>query len=219
MSTNQFLKVTILNFLLVLNIQISHGQVYQNSYDKGFQIGFKEGVCYNKTSPCYVHLTPMTPLQRINESINSYSDGYNRGFQVGLDLQRIEVEFNPKISTSEYNKFYNYYPKTFKSSQYIPSVDLSLLANVLKQKQAKFDANFDLIEEQLNKLNDLNYSIFKYRDEQYFNIVSSLVNSFTNGINSKPTDYSDDNVLKYCLKELREIERLVYLRYNENIKK
>jgi len=79
-------RLTVVLIISLLSIQ-TFGQT---NFSNGFDRGFKEGFCYNKTVDCLPPLTPLTPLARIGERDNSYQDGYNRGFQVGLDLQRLQ---------------------------------------------------------------------------------------------------------------------------------
>ena len=60
----------------------------QTDYDKGFKVGYEEGYCYNDFG-CIYPIPPITPIAHIGESDNSYQDGYNRGFKMGLeDKQR-----------------------------------------------------------------------------------------------------------------------------------
>lgn len=58
----------------------------QTRFVLGFNDGFKNGYCYtsNKTGYfCTPPLPPLAPLPQINESKDSYQDGYNRGFIYG----------------------------------------------------------------------------------------------------------------------------------------
>lgn len=51
----------------------------------GFEAGYVAGYCYGKNY-CIEPLTPLCPLPRLGEE--TYMDGYNRGFLVGLNKQR-----------------------------------------------------------------------------------------------------------------------------------
>ena len=79
--------------LLFLSISITYGTYSQNinSYSSRFDDGFKKGYCYNQPINCMPPIIPVSPAPRLNESLISYTDGYYRGFQTGLDLQRIET--------------------------------------------------------------------------------------------------------------------------------
>lgn len=80
---------------------------YSNFFQKGFEIGFKKGYCYNQNINC---MPPLTPLPRLNESYDNYNAGYDRGFQVGLDLQRIEVLNAPSSAGKNYEYYYRQIP-------------------------------------------------------------------------------------------------------------
>lgn len=53
-----------------------------SQYDKGYDKGYKAGYCYN-TPNCIEPISPIVPIPRMNESSDSYQDGYNRGFTDG----------------------------------------------------------------------------------------------------------------------------------------
>lgn len=68
--------------LLTLTILITFSVWAYSSFCAGYRDGYKAGYCYGKWS-CLAPLTPMCPMAYIGE--NSYMDGYNRGFLVGLN--------------------------------------------------------------------------------------------------------------------------------------
>ncbi len=51
----------------------------------GFKAGYKAGYCYGKAL-CLEPLAPLCPLPWVGQ--NSYSDGYDRGFVLGLSKKR-----------------------------------------------------------------------------------------------------------------------------------
>ena len=59
----------------------------QSNFQVGFADGYKKGYCFNDPF-CYPPYPPYAPYPTANESYNSYDDGYNRGFQMGLDAKR-----------------------------------------------------------------------------------------------------------------------------------
>jgi hypothetical protein len=65
--------------LLIFLILFSLGQ---SNYETGFASGYKAGYCYNDIG-CVPPSIPVTPNPLVNESINSWQDGYNRGFGMG----------------------------------------------------------------------------------------------------------------------------------------
>ena len=73
---------TIIILLLFLPIK----SFSQTQFSKGFDIGFKKGYCYDHPITCLPPLTPLAPLTNLNENMNSWQDGYHRGFVVGEEL-------------------------------------------------------------------------------------------------------------------------------------
>lgn len=198
-------------YILILTspilLSIGFTQVYQNSFDKGFKIGFKEGACYNKSSLCLAPLTPLTPLLRINENTNSYTDGYNRGFQVGLDLSRINISNELGYLPNSF-----IYPKqeTFKSSQYILPIDLSLLANVLARKQAIYNSRDEWIQNSFNRISDLSYSVLKEKNETYYKAMMTAVDAYADILNNNNYDITNDNIFVQIQDAFKFYEKRVY---------
>ena len=77
-------------FFIVITLFIYSNLSAQNDYTKGFEAGYKKGWCHNKDIGCIPPVPPVPPVPSIGESLNSYTDGYNRGFQMGLDAGRSE---------------------------------------------------------------------------------------------------------------------------------
>ena len=64
--------------LILITVASTYGY---SSFCAGYQDGYRAGYCYNKFG-CIEPIPPICPIPNIGES--SYSDGYNRGFLVGL---------------------------------------------------------------------------------------------------------------------------------------
>jgi tetratricopeptide (TPR) repeat protein len=56
----------------------------QSNYDRGFQVGYSKGYCQDQGVGCLSPIPPIAPIPTIGENLDSYQDGYNRGFQMGL---------------------------------------------------------------------------------------------------------------------------------------
>lgn len=59
----------------------------QSKFCEGYEAGYKRGYCY-EIFGCLEPIPPNCPIPEIHES--TYEDGYNRGFQDGLDNQNDE---------------------------------------------------------------------------------------------------------------------------------
>ena len=70
--------------LLITYLTISIAALSQNDYSRGFNNGYKKGYCY-KEFACIEPIPPIAPVPRYDESWDSYIDGYNRGFKMGLE--------------------------------------------------------------------------------------------------------------------------------------
>ena len=55
----------------------------QSRFEKGFEVGYKEGWCYDKGVGCIPPIPPIAPIPGIGEDMNNYQDGYRRGFTMG----------------------------------------------------------------------------------------------------------------------------------------
>jgi tetratricopeptide (TPR) repeat protein len=61
----------------------------QSTFSSGFETGYKAGYCYGRPG-CITPIVPIAPIGGF-----SYKDGYNKGFQMGLDIQRgLKIEYS-----------------------------------------------------------------------------------------------------------------------------
>lgn len=67
-------------YFLILCLSIN--SYAQSTFSSGFEAGYKAGYCYGSPG-CVTPLVPVAPAGGF-----SYQDGYNKGFQMGLDKQR-----------------------------------------------------------------------------------------------------------------------------------
>lgn len=115
-------------YFLLLNF-VAFGQ---SNFNIGFKDGFKNGYCYSNNQSsyyCMPPLPPLPPLPQINESRNSYQDGYNQGMWFGQN-QRKKDEYNSSNSAVNSN------PPKFN-----PYVSQSPILNSTPQERAVYYAN------------------------------------------------------------------------------
>lgn len=80
------MNIYLLSFLIVfINFSLTFGQ---SKFNIGFKVGYGKGYCFNQGAGCVAPISPIPPIPTVNENINSYSDGYNRGFKMGLEAVR-----------------------------------------------------------------------------------------------------------------------------------
>lgn len=82
------MKKALVILLFLLSI-ISFGQ---SNFSNGFSDGYKKGYCQNQGIGCLAPIPPIAPIPNVNENMNSYQDGYNRGFETGLNAQKLKPD-------------------------------------------------------------------------------------------------------------------------------
>ena len=124
------MKQTITLFLFFL-LNISYAQ---SNFFNGFQSGFKNGYCHNQGISCISPIPPNAPLPTVNENINSYQDGYNRGFEIGLNSNK-----SSSTSTESNRQRYQTSSSTFVENKMsnINYNDVVAIASVIRQAKAK----------------------------------------------------------------------------------
>lgn len=73
----------------------------QSNYYRGFNVGYKEGYCHMKVG-CIAPVAPIAPVPGPSENINSYMDGYNRGFVMGNSDQQSSKSDNSNQQRQQY---------------------------------------------------------------------------------------------------------------------
>lgn len=84
--------------LFYILLFLSGKSICQNNFEKGFKVGFKNGYCY-KESNCIAPICPIPPVIELNESLNNYSDGYDRGFVRGRKERKMYDEIAKEYDT------------------------------------------------------------------------------------------------------------------------
>lgn len=188
----------------------------KSNFVKGFEEGFKEGYCYNMPpgAICSYPIIIYPPTPKLNESSDNYTQGYNRGFQYGLDLKRSNEAIN------EANMNLN--QRIVKFNEYISQNPVNAMVAVGMMRQAKYDARKDWIQQRIDGLAELKNSLY---NEQ----------TLPNSINAKATnqaywqkavdyiytirgyDFADDYQFGTIQTNFNRIERYFYDSYNQII--
>jgi hypothetical protein len=187
---------------------VSQKLIAQTSeFSRGFQEGFKKGYCYNKNFMCNPPLAPMTPLPRLNESDNSYTDGYNRGFQVGLDMQRVDGTYSSNTNSVNYPQY--------RFNEYIPTISVNDYANVLLYKRALFNKRLDWIRKRIEDLHDLNYALSYKNYIEAYNARNTEITKFVREqLQAKNPDLSDNYVFNQIVTAFSTIQKNIYNDYS-----
>lgn len=179
-------------------------------FAKGFDKGFKEGYCYNhSTVDCLTPLTPLTPLPRLNESQDSYSNGYNRGFQTGLDLQRLQSG-GGSANGIPYQNIPNY-----RFNDYIPQLPDDAMVNVAIYKQRLFDSRVKWIQQRIYDMQDLAYAlVYQFSSSDYNSLINQQSDYFDKNVKGKNIDWSNNYIFNQIENYFKTHEKNVYKTYS-----
>jgi len=162
------------NILLFLLLSISTYVFGQSNYSNGFSDGYKKGFCQSKGINCISPIPPIAPIPTTNENGTSYQDGYNRGFEMGLNAQKSSEN---KIDRKRY--------QTAKAE----FIEFTNGDNFDKSEMPKMEQRYfeikDLYDSVLSKINDeskitKNHEVYNNLQEKYLNLIRNLVNIFNN---------------------------------------
>jgi len=110
---NKLLLFTTLLFITIASAQ--------SPFDKGYEKGWIDGVCYDQPFNCMPGIIPIPPLPSLYEDNNSYKDGYLRGFTDG----KSENSDGDKNKTTKRRNIYE--------NSYTP-IDLSLAVGLARSR-------------------------------------------------------------------------------------
>lgn len=219
MKSSIYLKSLI--FLISFSIVVENLQAQmfgiKSQFSNGFEIGFKEGYCYNTYKPnCLVPLIPLSPQPTLNESSGSYQDGFNRGFQTGLDLKRLES------ANSENSPVINYQsiPK-YRYKEYVATLPINAYVNVLAYKESVLHGRRKWLQERIQGVNDLNYSLLFNLDGDTYNNIANTINNLGNKLKGVSGDFADDKIFRQVLSiiNLPGLESEIYAAYRNTLSK
>jgi len=181
----------LLAFLFFSNTIDAQENSIKTQFAKGFEVGFKEGYCYNKyKGNCLTPLTPLSPLPSLNESSQSYQDGFNRGFQTGLDLRRLEGGLGTNYQTIPNYRF----------NDYVETLPINAYATVGLYLEAKLKGRIRWIQQRLDGIVDLNYSLLYNLDNDAYNRIINSLSNARNNLKGVSGDFADDRIFQQTLR-------------------
>lgn len=127
--------------LILIFFSITNFVIGQSNYDRGFQVGYSKGYCQDQGVGCLSPIAPIAPIPAIGENLDSYQDGYNRGFQIGLSAHST----NNNTSTNRQRFKASSDPIFIDGiSSYSNSPKIGVLTNLIeKSKQELINENYD----------------------------------------------------------------------------
>lgn len=188
-----------------------------SNYQNGFKIGFQEGYCYNnKTVDCFTPITPLVPLPRLNEKNESYIDGYNRGFNYGLDLKKGNLEL--KNNDLKLNQ------NILSFNQYVPQNPAEAMRVVGMIKQKTYDSRKNWIQERITGLvNTINFLFdsgnfpINFDVETHRKTLHNEIVKYSKEIGY--TDFADNYQFSRVQSHFNYLETYYYKYYNSIVSK
>lgn len=120
-------------FLIAILFLINNITLAQSGFAKGFEVGYKEGWCYDRGVGCIPPIPPIAPIPKIGEDMNSYQDGYRRGFTMG---QQDAKKSNAPTSRKRYQTSESVFMDA-KDLIYNPDYKTAAMINMQKEREYK----------------------------------------------------------------------------------
>lgn len=205
------MKKYILIFAIIFNLQIAYSQ---SNFYNGFNDGYKKGYCQNQGIGCISPTPPIAPIPKIGENINSYQDGYNRGFEEGLNAQK-------KTNNNTQKGYVGTEAEFVQDGMYSPYKDSNVLNLAMKVAELKSKRLSELYENGVESYNNDNYSDAIYYANEIIKIDETiseayalkamsylykkeLLNSYNNISKAKKLNYSGEDNIKLINKEVQD---------------
>ena len=212
-------KTTVLFILLIF---LANFLFAQTKFVNGFNNGYKKRFCHDKGVSCIEPIPPIAPNPKIGESSNNYNDGYNRGFQLGLNAGKSNDSGNgyktskPKyVDDVIYQAPVNEKIKALKAMDRKQNFNLSFGKKLKSRiKILKGEINDTLIEKGFK---DILESISFYEEPKYVNLAEKEFRKIDNYLDEIST-FSDTSKTKDILTE-KNPNKTYYLKTKTELRK
>lgn len=166
--------------LILIAIFIASTILAQTNFTKGFNDGYKKGYCQDQGIGCIEPIPPIAPIPKIEENSNSYTDGYNRGFKMGLNAHKS----NDLTSSNTTNRTrYKTANSEYIDYVYKSNISLKLL---LAEKEAENHRLQNEMEEKIKNMQEHLVSLIK--DGKYDEVIA---------IKDRMLEFMPENFLRY----------------------
>ncbi|MFK8281588.1 hypothetical protein [Capnocytophaga cynodegmi] len=216
--------------LLVVLLSLGSGILAQSRFAVGFEAGYKDGWCYDRGVGCLPPLPPIAPIPKIGEDMNSYQDGYKRGFMIGqqdsaakkgnttntVTRQRYQTD-KPVFEDSKdlvYNPDYKaaaiIQQQALRYNQYHEEKERQIVAQIRSFVHIKkYDEAIDLAERIERPLTKYSVKAIVYQEKG--DIISAYNNYY------ECLSYDENN--KEIKEELNILSEVINIKFNEAIQK
>lgn len=142
-------KLILITFLFISNLIFC-----QSNFNNGFNDGYKKGYCQDKGIGCLEPIPPVPPIPAIGENLNSYQDGYNRGFKMGMQAN----SGNSNSSTQTRERYKTSSAQFVDDFVYNPYKDPNVVNLAMKVAELKAQKLKSLFEKATESYNDDDYA-------------------------------------------------------------
>ena len=202
-------KIIIITFLFISNFIFC-----QSSFNNGFNDGYKKGYCQDKEIGCLEPIPPIPPIPAIGENLDSYQDGYNRGFKMGMQAN----SENTNSSSQTRGRYKTSSAQFVDDFVYNPYKDPNTLNLAIKVAELKVQKLKALFEKATVSYNDDDYGnaiyfsneiiktdanipqVYAIKAMSYF-YKNEMINAYNNICKAELLRYSGENNIKFLKEE------------------
>jgi len=179
----------------------------QTNYTNGFNAGYKKGFCQDQGIGCIEPIPPISPVPKIGESSDSYNDGYNRGFQTGLNARKSNSNERTRYKTAK-PKFIDY---TSSSNDNLINLKIKVLNKLSKRALENLEnENYESAIDNANSMIKIHstYGIaYVYKSNAQYQL-GQILNAYNNSIKA---------VRVYSRSDIREWKDFMYKKMGEHL--
>lgn len=192
------------SILLIFMLLVSFVASSQTNFDKGFEEGYKKGYCQDRGN-CIAPIPPLSPIPNAYESSNSYTDGFNRGFKIGLEKQNSESlnqntnKGNYKTAKGEFIDFTSENHNTI-NNEMVSTEDWNNLGDLIKQISESLELDEIFYEQKI--ISKEKYLISR----EYYKELQNLVKHINK---NKLTIIKNRNDYNFCLNALNDLNKRI----------
>src|SRR5690554_5502932 len=204
-------KYIILSILLFFASNIIFAQT---NYTNGFNTGYKKGYCHDQGVGCLDPIPPIAPIPKTGESFESYSDGYNRGFQMGLDARKSNN--SSSSNTTDRTRYQTAKPKFVDNGISSNTDDVNLKIKVLNNISTRAlknlaNGNYESVIDDANRMIKIHptYGIaYVYKSNAQYQL-GQMLNAYNNSVKA---------VRVFSRSDIREWHDFMYKEMGEHLK-
>lgn len=160
----------------------------QTKFSQGFKDGYEKGYCQDRGMSCIPPIPPISPIPQVGENLDSYQDGYNRGFKMGMSAQSGKENNSRRTFKTAGTQFvddfiYNPYKNTNLIELKVNAVK-SLFENAIKsQENGDYDLSIEYTKRILKIVPDLSgaygiMSVSYYRKGELINAYNTAFKAY-----------------------------------------